>query len=65
MSVPRKFKDLVYLLDRKCNFKTVLIVNTNGIPQTGEFLDHILEEKNPVRIQYTNDKHNEFIYIYY
>ena len=39
----------------------MLIVNTNGIPQTGEFLDHILEEKNPVRIQYTDDKHNEFI----
>jgi len=61
MTFPKDFTELVYLLDKEYHFTDILIVNTNGIPKTGEFLDTILEEKNPIRIKYTSNEYNKFV----
>ncbi len=58
MDLPKDFKELCYSLDKKFNFKNILVINT---PITGEFLDTIFLEERTVRIKYDPKNYIEFV----
>jgi hypothetical protein len=57
-SLPENFKELSYRLDKKFNFKNILIVNTT---LTGHFLNEMFLEERTTRIMYNHNNYDEFV----
>ena len=57
-TLPENFKELSYILDKKFNFKNILIVNT---PITGHFLNEMFLEERTTRLVYNHNNYNEFV----
>jgi hypothetical protein len=58
VDLPKKFNDLYLLLNEKCAFKNILIVNTKT---TGSFLDKMCLDKTPIRIKYNSNNLDELV----